>query len=171
MPRGKKRESITDFLKGTKKPLKGSYTPALSDQEFDRQNNILDYYGFGKKDVEQALEQAVTELKDEVEGKVTSAPKKPEASGPDLRQLVDEIKSALRQGFEANQPQIRGTNALQEALITELRKLGKIDVPAPIVEVTAPEQPVTPPIKRVVATNITRDVNGNIAGAEFEIER
>lgn len=132
-----------------------------------------DYYNFGRPKIEKAIEIASEELKQEAVKQEAPQEKPPEPQptvitiqqeDSGLRDLVEELKVVMR-GINPDQ----SISVLQQELIGEIQKLGQL--PAPVVNVEVPETKVNAPIKKITATNITRDSNGNIAGAEFLVER
>lgn len=171
-----KKSSIIDHLKSTSGPIRAVPTGRAS------QRSSIDYYRFGKADVEKALEKAVEELEQELVEECGNSPvyERDQVAVRDgkpnemamLRPLIDELKSTLMQGFEQAiaKTSTPSDTSFNEQLLGEIRKLPK-EAPAPRVEVNIPEQPKVAPVRRVRATNIVRDEEGNISGAEFEVER
>lgn len=176
MPRN--ASNIVDHLKG--KPIRSTGRP------IGKSGSAIGYYSFGKKDMKKALDKAVEELEEEIKEEIDNTPHHDRASNTErkpaeppkdevaLRPLIDELKNTLLQGFE--QAVVKNSSSSEsgvtEALLEEIRKLPK-ELPTPHVEVKAPDnpQPKAAPVRRVRATNIERDENGNISGAEFEVER
>lgn len=165
-----KRESITDILK------KGSGTPVRvksGGAKAAASSNAMGYYQFSSAQMQDAVKVAVQEVQQEMSPQPVQpgqTPKAPQVTVPEgapaLRPLVDELKSVLVSGFDTVLAD-KSSIELQTELIKHLKRIS--DMPAPNVEVNVPEG--APPVKKVKAVNITRDQDGNIAGAEFEIER
>lgn len=89
----------------------------------------------------------------------------------DIQVLTAELREVLVEGFKEVIKASMNSGKIEKLLSEQTSAIKELNIVQPTSMFNPQATPRNPPIKRLRAVNIVRDVNGDVVNAEFEVER